>query len=879
MARPMLDPGTSLGPYRIESVLGSGGMGDVYLATDTRLNRKIAIKTLLEEFSSQADWKQRFKQEAQAVASLSHPNICTLHDVGHTDGVDFLVMEYLEGQTLAERMKEGPLSIADVLRYALPIADALHKTHRKGVIHGDLKPGNVMLTKSGVKLLDFGLAQLRQVSSSLEETSSITMGATRAMMGTPQYMAPEQVERKAADSRSDIFAFGALVYEMLTGEKAFPGTSIASVFASILRENPPAISIKRPDVPRSLEQIVTSCLAKDPEERWQDAGDVYLQLKGIRPEQLEASTPVTQRRPGVVLGVIALVVSGVAMLSIGIDRWIRAAPPPPGLQFSIRPPEGVVFGNVPRMALSPDGRSLALIAGPAGGQTQIWVRRLDSPEAQALAGTENAVIPFWSPDSRSIAFLAAGKVRRIDASGGPVQVLCDGPQLDGGGAWNKDGVILFSGRDPEGPIMRVPAGGGTPSPVTTLGPEETNHRWPRFLPDGRRFIFLATGHDAQNGTLYVGFLDGQPPKRLFESPSMADFADGFLLFKRGLALIARPFDSSTLEFTGEPVPVTDWVGSVPSSRRVGLSGSAAGYLAFSSDIRSTSRLVWLDRNGRQTAELSAPSDISHIWISPDETQVATDSAGDVWFLDVSRGVQSRVTLTDSIENQPVWSHDGKHVVFASNRDDGVFKLYRKPSSGLGEDELLLKDNVNLAPSDVSLDGKFLLFQKSTSQTNTDLYALPLAGGPPIPVAATPFDEIQGRFSPDGRWIAFVTNESGQNQVNVRSFPSNDRKVQISANGGVQPTWRRDGKELYFVARSGTLMVTPITSLDRREVGLPSPLFDLPLVPAMVQPLPIQMSNYAPNSDGNRFLAILQNSRQEDPITVLQNWTEILRQRK
>ena len=879
MAPLMLDPGTSLGPYRIESVLGSGGMGDVYLATDTRLNRKIAIKTLLEEFSSQANWKYRFKQEAQAVASLSHANICTLHDVGHADGVDFLVMEYLEGQNLSERLKAiGRLSVDEALRHAMQIADALHRTHRKGVIHGDLKPGNVMITKSGVKLLDFGLAQLREASHSLETTNSFTLGATRDMMGTPQYMAPEQVEQKGADSRSDIFAFGALLFEMLTGQKAFKGDSTAGVFAAILRENPPAISVLRPDVPPALEQIVENCLAKDPEERWQDAGDLHLQLKGIRAGQATTVTSV-QRPSAVMFGVLALVAAGVTVLGITLDRRMREAPDLPGLRFSILPPDGVVIGGVPRMALSPDGRSMAFTAGPAGGKPQLWVRRLDSPDARALAGTDNAVIPFWSPDSLSIAFNADGKMRRIDAAGGPVQVLCDGPQLDGGGTWNEDGVILFSGRGPEGPIMRVPAAGGSPSPVTRLGPNETSHRWPRFLPDGRHFLFLATDQRPQSGTLYVGSIDGQPPKRLFDSQFMADFVDGYLLFKRDLALVAQPFDPGTLEFTGEAVPVADWIGSVPSSRRVGFSASSAGYLAFSSDIGITSRLVWLDRNGRQTEELPAPPDISHMWVSPDQTRVATASAGDVWFLELSRGVQSRVTLSESIENQPVWSYDGKYVVFASNRDDSVFKLYRKSSSGLGEDELLLKDSVHVVPSDVSPDGKFLLFQKSTSVANTDLYALPLAGGAPIPVAATPYDEIQGRFSHDGRWIAYVTNESGQNQIYVRSFPSNDRKVPISATGGVQPRWRRDDKELYFVAKSGMLMVTSIISLDRREVGLPSPLFDPMLAPGAVQPLPMPMSNYAASPDGSRFLTIVQNTTREDPITVLQNWTAILRQRK
>jgi Tol biopolymer transport system component/predicted Ser/Thr protein kinase len=878
MSPLMLDPGTSLGPYTIESVLGSGGMGDVYLATDTRLNRKIAIKTLLEEFSSHADWKQRFKQEAQAVASLSHANICTLHDVGHADGVDFLVMEYLDGQNLSERLKTGPLSIDDALKYAMQIADALHKTHRKGVIHGDLKPGNVMLTKSGVKLLDFGLAQLREVQTSLEETNSLTLGATRDMMGTPQYMAPEQVEQKGADSRSDIFAFGALLYEMLTAEKAFQGTSTAGVFAAILREDPPPVSTKRPGVPKALERIVAACLVKDPDERWQDAGDLYLQLRSIRADQGDTEIPVTRRNPAVVLAILALVAAGAATLGVFADRRLRDTPPPPGVRFSIRQPEGVVLGDVPRMALSPDGRHIAFAAGPSGGRPQVWVRRLDSPDAQALAGTDNVVNPFWSYDGRSIGFLADGKIRRIDATGGPVQVICDGPQLDGGGTWNKDNVILFSGRDPEGPIMRVSAAGGTPEPVTSLKSGETSHRWPRFLPDGRHFLFLATDQRAQSGTLYVGSLDGTEPKKLFDSPFMADFADGHLLFKRDLALIARPFDPATLEFTGEAVPVSDWVGSVASSRRVGLSTSTAGYVAFSSDIRSTSRLVWLDRNGRQVSDVGAPPDISHIWLAPDEKQIATDSAGDVWFID-PRGVQSRITLTDSVENQPVWSHDGTSVIFSSSRDDGISKLYRKSSSGLGEDELVLKDTVNLAASDISPDGKYLLFQKSTSQANTDLYVLPLAGGAPMPVQTTPFDEIQGRFSPDGKWIAFVTNESGQNQVNIRSFPSNTRKVQVSVNGGVQPRWRRDSKELYYVSRSGTLMSVGVNSVERLDVGLPQVLFDIALAPEVVQALPIRMSNYAVNADGSRFLAILQNSRREDPITILQNWTEILRQRK
>jgi Tol biopolymer transport system component len=791
-------------------------------------------------------------------------------------------MEYLEGQNLSERLKSGQLSIDEILRHAMQIADALHRTHRKHVIHGDLKPGNVMITKSGVKLLDFGLAQLRVTSSSLEETNSLTLGATRDMMGTPQYMAPEQVEQRGADSRSDIFAFGALLYEMLTGQKAFPGKSTAGVFAAILREDPPPPSSKRPGVPLALDQLVAACLAKDPDERWQDAGDLFLQLRTIRANLADAPKPVVTTRPALAAAILAAVAVAVALFSIGLDRRFRDDGPAPAIRFSVRQPEGLVLGDVPRMALSPDGRSIAFTAGPAGGKPQLWVRRLDSPDARALAGTENGSIPFWSPDSKSIGFLADGKIRRIDAAGGPVQVLCDGPQLDGGGTWSEDDVILFSGRDPDGPIMQVSARGGSATPVTTLGADETNHRWPRFLPDGQHFIYLATNQKTTSGTLFVGALNGQPPKRLFDSQFMADFSDGYLLYKRDLALVARPFDPKSLAFTGEPAPIADWVGSVANSRRVAFSGTTTGYLAFSNDIRSTSRLVWLDRNGRHVSDLSAAPDITHLWLSNDEKQVLTDGASDVWSIDVARNTQTRVTLTESFEGQPVWSNDGTTVTFASTRDDGISKLFRRASSGLGDDELVLKESVNLAPSDISLDGKYLLFQRSTSQANTDLYVLPLTEGPgatPSPVQATPFDEIQGRFSPDGKWLAFVSNESGQNQVYIRSFPGNSRKIPVSSGGGVQPRWRRDMKELYFVSRSGSLMSVPIASVERMDIGAPSSMFDIAIAPEVIQPLPIRMSNYAVTADGNRVLAILQNSRREDPITVLQNWTEILRQRK
>ena len=794
-----LEAGAKLGPYEIVSALGAGGMGEVYKARDTRLDRTVAVKVASGNFSD------RFEREARAVASLNHPHICTLHDVGP----NYLVMEYLEGETLAARIDRGAIPFREAMELALQIADALVAAHGKGITHRDIKPGNVMLVRSGAKLLDFGLARMeRPISGSDETVTMAAMTTPGTIVGTFQYMAPEQLEGKEADARSDIFSFGVLLYEMLTGRKAFQGKTQVSLMAAILEHQPEPASAVQPALPAEMDRFLSVCLAKNPDERFQSAKDIARELKWIA-ERRPAAAPKTATRPWTP-NRWAYVAAASTLFAIAavIAPVFVGKPPLPRIEFSVLPPEGTIFaGAVPRAAISPDGTQIAF-HGSKGGRSDLWLRRLDSTQARVIPGTEGTETPpFWSPDGKFIGFFAGGKLRRVDLAGGTAQVLCDAPANNTGGSWSPDGsTIIFSGDNPATGIRRVFASGGAPSDVVTLSEGGRTPLWPRFLPDGKHFLYYG-GPNSEPGGVWAGSLDGGEPKRLVTASAHAEFASGHLIYPLEGALMARPFDPAKLEFLGEPASMASTIATLPNGR-AGFSVSENGNLVLAEGLveGSTNRLVWLDRAGKELSVAGEPGTYGFLALSPDGRNLAMNqrfiSSGswDVWVMDLTRGVASRMTSFEGLDIGPVWSNDGLSLAFYSKRSPAG--LYRIPASGLGKEELLIQSNSQLVPLDWSRDGKFLLLQQGNTGT-WKLQVLPMDGGGELrSLQATKFNELRGRFSPDGRWIAYVSNESGTFEVYVRSFPGDERKVQISKRGGTQPQWRRDGRELYYATLEG-----------------------------------------------------------------------------
>jgi Tol biopolymer transport system component/tRNA A-37 threonylcarbamoyl transferase component Bud32 len=889
-----LAAGTRLGPYELVSLLGAGGMGEVYRATDTRIDRTVAIKVLRRDLSDNPELKQRFEREAKAVSSLQHPYICTLHDIGQQDGIDYLVMEFLEGQTLADRLAKGPLPTDQVLRYAIQIADALDKAHRTGITHRDLKPGNIMLTKSGAKLLDFGLAKfhgktsgpLSDLTSVPTERQSITAEGT--IIGSFQYMAPEQLEGGVVDPRTDIFAFGAVVYEMATGKRAFTGKSQASLITAIMSSDPPPISAMQPMIPLTLDRLVKTCLAKDAGERWQSAHDLMLELKWIAEVGSSAGAAAPADGRGKIRERVALIAACVGLLGLLAAlpfavAYLRRAPVDERvLKVSVLLPEkAIMSGGVSAMALSPDGRRLAFVAS-FEGRDLLWVRSLDSHSAQALPGSDGALNqspPFWSPDSRFIGFFAGGKLKKIDASGGPPQTLCDigGPR---GGTWNREGVIVFA-PVPFGPLYQVSAAGGEPTPVTALHQSdfETAHRWPYFLPDGRHFLYFARSSQAESEGIYVGSLDAKETKRLLPTSLNAAYAPpGFLLFLRNETLMAQRFDADKLELTGEPLSVVERVAYNPGLGRGAFSVSENGVLAFRSGGGQINQPLWFDRQGKQIGSLGAAGLYLTLWLSPDERRAAVDRSdpqtgtNDIWLFDLSRGIPSRFTTDPAGDTNPLWSPDGSRIVFASTRE-GVRNLYQKIAGGGGNEEVLLKSSEDKVPDDWSLDGQFIVYQTSNPKTKWDLWVLPMSGyRQSLPFLQTEFNEGQAQFSPDGKWIAYTSDESGAPEVYVQTFPASEGKWRVSSGSGSQPKWRRDSRELFYIAADRKLMAVDVKLGATFDAGVPKALFD-----TRVLGLTEFRNHYAPTSDGQRFLI---NSTLEEtsttPISVVVNWTADLK---
>ncbi len=922
-----LAAGTQLGPYEILSALGAGGMGEVYRARDTRLERTVAIKVLPQHLSSSPEVRQRFEREAKTISQLSHPHICALYDVGQAvleedrrqapgagRQISYIVMEYLEGETLSARLAKGPLPLGQMLRYGIEIADALDKAHRQGIVHRDLKPGNVMLTKSGVKLLDFGLAKAMAPVSS---PSSLTALPTQApdltaegtLLGTLQYMAPEQLEGKEADARTDIFAFGAALYEMTTGRKAFSGASQASLISAIMSSEPPPLSTLQPMTPPALDWVVKTCLAKDPDERWQTANDVKLQLQWIAEGGSAAGLPapaVARRKTRERLAwglVTVLCVALAATLAFGVRRRQNVASERI-TRLSLLPPEKATF--IPgTLAVAPDGNRIAFVALTSGGGRLLWVRPLDALEAQPLAGTEGAISPFWSPDSRFIGFFAGGKLKKVEPSGGVPQTVCEVPASTSGGVpgngrggtWNRDGTIVFA-PNPLTVLHRVSAAGGQPTPLTALDAarKENSHRWPRFLQDGRHFLFFARSRQRENRAIYVGSLDSKVTRRLMPADSNAVFAPpGYLLFLREGTLVTLPFSEKTLQWIGEPIRIAERVRGSDAQYAASFDASEAGVLAYGSGSTASQQLAWFSRDGKRLGSIGPGGNYLDLTLSPDQKRIALDvldpevGGRQIWLLDLERDIPSRITSEPWQQQLPIWSPESDRLVFASDRE-GVFNLAERVASGVGGEKPLLKSSATDLPCDWSPDGRYILFERaaagpaSAPKTTQDpqwwgsarrsLWAMPLSGErKPAPVLQSPFSESQGRFSPDGRRIAYVTDESGRSEVYVETFPVPTGKIRISTQGGSEPVWRRDGKEMFYLAPDRHLMAASVDAGPSRfNAGRPQTLFEVP--PEQIGGM---RHHYAVTADGQRFLlATIAQESFSPTITVVLNWTAALK---
>ena len=892
-----LTAGSRLGPYEIVGRVGRGGMGEVWKARDTRLGRTVAIKVLPSELSVSIQMRQRFEREAKTISQLSHPHICSLYDVGNQDGVEYLVMEYLEGETLLERLARGPLPIDEALRHGTEIADALDRAHRQGIVHRDLKPGNVMLTTSGVKLLDFGLARELDPEGPIQSLTSAPTAVKDlteegAILGTLSYMAPEQLEGKKADSRTDIFALGATLYEMATGRKAFSGSSQASLITAIMSDDPPPMRDVRPMTPRALDRLVRKCLAKNPDRRWQSASDLADELTWVR----EADAPVASRGGPLPSGPLAwaVLLVGVAALLAALALVARGRLPHASRQagairfseilpdgWNLALPSSLNVGGKSPIAVSPNGEQLAFAATAEDGRTLLWVRPLDSPAARALTGTEDASSPFWSPDSRSLGFFAGGKLKKIDASGGSPVALCDAAD-NRGGAWGRDGTILFA---PSATVatrlqvglQRVSASGGAPEAATALGAGEASHVGPSFLPDGRHFLYraLLLGQ-AGAGPIYFASLDSAQRKLLLTASSTnAVYSEGHLLFLLETTLVARPFDTQRMAFTGEAFPVAEDISTLGVPPLGIFSASENGVLAYGRFLRfGNSELAWFDRAGRRTA-LGDRADYGDVEVSPDGKRAAVTildpalKTRDLWIFDLARGIRSRFTFDPAEEDTSIWSPDGSQIVYAF-RVSGTLELYRKAADGTGAAEVLLADHRNKFPACWSPDGRFILYMVDNgSPTGWDMWLLPVFGDrKPYPFLQTPFNEAQGRFSPDGRWIAYISNESGRYEAYVTSFPGPAGKWQISSGGGtslgVWPRWRRDGKEITYLAPDGTLMAVAVNAQGSRfEAGEARPMFATrsrgPRWPYDVSP------------DGRFLVNTVVERERSAPLTVILDW--------
>jgi Tol biopolymer transport system component len=893
-------PGRRLGPYEILSSIGAGGMGEVYRARDTRLDRIVAIKVLPAHLANRAELRERFDREAKTVASLNHSHICTLYDTGHQDEIDFLVMEYLEGETLAQRLVKGALSIQQVLQYAIEISDALDKAHRKGITHRDLKPGNIMITKSGTKLLDFGLVKLKQEAApAIPESQLPTMKSAitgeGTILGTLQYMAPEQVEGKEADARTDIFAFGALVYEMATGRKAFEGKTSSSVMAAILKDEPPAMSSLQPMTPPVLDRVVKKCLAKEPEKRWQVASDLCDALKWISDEDSQPPTSAAAGKEIHALGRRALILVLGALLFVaaitGLAIW-NFKPIPPALRpvsrltIVLSPGQQLMVPeNGPAVALSPDGTHIAYVARE-GLTQQVYLRAMDRLEARPVPGTDgpvggtNYTEPFFSPDSQWIGFFVGGKLKKVSVSGGAALTLCDALRSSGV-SWGSQGMIAFApGQLPF--LQQVSDMGGAPQPLTRIEKGETVHGWPEYLPGGNAVLFaVAIGGSFATGQIAVQTVGSAEHRNLIQGGMYPHYApSGQLVYVQGGTLMAVPFDPQRLAVTGAAVPIVEGVLQSTTDGDAQYAFSATGTLAYvSGGSQSTQmKLVWVNRNGAEQP-LAAPE---HAYvnprISPDGRRVAvgiTEQERQVWLYDVSRGTLTRLTFQGNNNLVPFWTPDGKRIAFTSNKE-GQRNLFWELADGSGGLERLTTSEQLHIPGSWSPDGQLLAYSEVNSTTGFDIWVLGLRGHKAQPFLQTQFNESTPQFSPDGRWLAYVSDESGRKEIYVQPYPGPGGKWQISTEGGVEPLWNRNGRELFYRSEN-KMMSVEIATKPSFSAGTPRKLFE-----GAYQLLSgISTPNYDVSPDGQRFLMVKpveQSQVASTQINVVLNWFEELKQK-
>ena len=877
-----LAAGTRLAHYEIHAPLGAGGMGEVYRARDVRLGRDVAIKILPLKLSADSEVGRRFQREAKIIASLNHPNICTVYDVGIHDDLSFIVMECLEGETLESRLKKGRLPTEQVLRYASQIANALHKAHQKGVIHRDVKPGNIMLTKSGAKLLDFGLATSTvqrttpdTVTSSIPP-SSITQVGT--LLGTFPYMSPEQIQGKEVDSRSDIFSFGAVIYEMTTNRRAFEGKDYLSLATAILEKEPPPVSVVAPSTPVHLDHAIRRCLAKDPEERWQSAKDLACELEWIG-ESLQPQSSAGSLFSGKKLW---LAIVAVVCLLAAILTAVRLASHSQGGAGQ----ESFFLAAMPfighDVTFSPNGHTFAAVGlSESESINRLWLDEIGKKDQRVLPETDGASFPFWSPDGGTLAFFADGKLKKIEIATGLVQVICNAP-AGRGGTWNKDGVIVFSPSGQlSGGLYRVSSNGGTATRISQPDASrgENTHRWPAFLPDGRHFLYLAASYSGNEklDAIFVAQLGATESHFVtYATGNPAYVAPGFLLFCRGTTLYAQRFDAGKLATVGEAEPILANVSYQPRIFRNEFASSDTGDLVAQTGVMvSLSRLVWRDRKGQEIGVVDAPEVDANPALAPNGKWIALDKTdqqsqnSDLWIFDIPGGSNKRFTFNPAIDAAPVWSSDGKKILFASSRT-GLFQLYIKNADGAEEEKLValdVADNADKYPNSWSADGKHILYERTTDATKlwvadlSDLNTHPLLKG-------TETDK-GGQFSPDGKWVAYTSNESGKWEVFATSFPDARGKWQVSNGGGTQPRWRGDGKELYYLSSSGKMMAAPVRSGDRFEAGPPQDLFQANV---RAQVAGSELVTYDVAKDGQKFLINTQvRNPESEPLSVILNW--------
>ena len=881
----MLSAGTKLGPYLIEAPAGAGGMGEVYKAKDTRLERTVAIKVLPVQIANNEDLRTRFEREAKAISSLNHPNICTLHDIGHQDGIDFLVMEFLDGETLSARLTKGPIPPAELLAIATQLAEALDKAHRQGLIHRDLKPGNVMLTKTGAKLMDFGLAKLQQAGGIVAGVSGITrttpLTGEGTIVGTLQYMSPEQLEGKEADARSDIFSFGTILYEMSTGKKAFEGSSQASLIASILKENPRPITDLQPLSPPMLDRVIKQCLEKDPDHRWQSAGDMKRAIVWVSEGGSQVGIPISvsksrKTRERILWGsVVALAaVAG----TLGFLKLTEVKPVPKVARWQVPPAPGLASVTWPR--LSPDGTMIAFQAIDTTGQSGIYIRPINALEPHFLARIQgDNSRPFWSPDSKQIAFFDGTQLKKISIAGGLAQLICDATS-GSDGSWGSKGVILFDGGRTDS-VRQVPASGGTPSAASTIDHPAKEHMaaWPCFLPDGEHFLFLADiDSSADQFSLKVGSISSLEAKTIGKVNSRIEYANGYVLYVRNELLVAHPFDLGKMDFVSEPIPLSGNISSL--GERALFSASNDGTLIYQRGQSGGDRsIIRVNRSGDSVVTVGPPGRLLDFSLSPDNTKIAyglqSDQGNqvDVWIRDLKREVASRLTFGPAINVWPIWNADGSKVIFTSNRTNGKFGAWQRSANGTGTDEKIgLPDTLDVSVVGVARDGSTMVVQEGTTGS-ADLCFYDVATRKFEPLLTQPYSEARGQIAPNGRFLSYQTDETDRPEVYIRELTPTGGKWQVSVNRGRCAQWRADGREIFYVTPDFDFMAVPISYEHGLEIGTPTRLFNHRFTFSGGNTL----FPYAVTNDGKYFYILapteLGNAAE---FVVIQNWTEELR---